>query len=854
MNLDRETWLRVEPLFNTALGLTGPARTAWLVEAEARAPDLAPLLRRLISTHERAERNAELETVPKLAAAPPTASSFNAGQSIGDFTLVAPLGRGGMGEVWRARQDDGRVEREVALKLPFHAGHGAPAAERFRREKNILASLNHPRIAHLIDAGVDYCVSGGQAWLALELVEGVALNAYLDERKPPQAARIALFLQVLDAVAHAHRHLVIHRDLKPANIVVDAAGNAKLLDFGIAKLIEGDAREVEATELTRAGGRAMTLRYCAPEQITGEAISTATDIYALGVILFETLAGTSPYRAVREARALTETAIAREDIARPSVVAQNKGLAGDLDAIVLKALRREPAQRYATVEAFANDLQATLEQRPVSAREGTRRYLIGRFALRHKWPIAAGSAVLIALGAGLGIAESQRREAVAERARAERHLASVRTLASSLIFDVHDDILNLSGATPARKKLIEQAERYLSALALEPGADAALIREQAQAYLRLGNLRGASNAQSLGDPMGALANYDRALGLLDKVAPSSVDPKITEDRAVLLRQKSQVLFDVGRRDESSRAAEQGLVHARALVGVPNPTVEHLAMFISMRVEAARRNRETDHEGARIAGLNEALEFGARALNQLPADAPAASGQMLRESIAWASSEFGHVLRHKPDPATRQQAVAHFRRALEIRESHAVLSPADVSLRRSAEANRTFIGLTLLDLHQYPEAASHLAQAARAIEALSAADPANVQFRKDTAFILVSANRAQIAAGQPQVALESALRASSLYALLPDTMTGSDIVKSEIARSHLAAARAHLALSAALPAAASARRLHIELAAQRLNSARSVVATMQVSATDPGTRERTQAEVDRLAKSLEVAQR
>jgi len=295
MKIPPDTWKRLEPLLADGLELEIPARTAWLDGLRASHPDLAPLLERMLATHDRVERAHELETVPRLA--PPPPSRFTAGDRVGPFRLVRSLGRGGMGEVWLAAQADGRLEREVAVKLPTMLDAGDMRAERFGRERDILAKLVHPNIARLYDAGAG---EDGQPYLAMEFVEGVAFDAYVKREGLGIPARLALFRQVLAAVADAHRHLVVHRDLKPANILIDGKGQVKLLDFGIAKLVENEGVP-GAPDLTRIGGRVLTLRYAAPEQVAEGSITTATDIYALGVVLHELLTGASPYRAVREA-------------------------------------------------------------------------------------------------------------------------------------------------------------------------------------------------------------------------------------------------------------------------------------------------------------------------------------------------------------------------------------------------------------------------------------------------------------------------------------------------------------------------------------------------------------------------
>ncbi|MGZ5662430.1 MAG: protein kinase domain-containing protein [Usitatibacter sp.] len=502
---------------SAALDMEPGARGPWLEGIDATHPEAAPVLRRLLASDDRGQRSREFETVPRLASLPGGSSAHAAGERLGPFELVRPLGRGGMGEVWLARQVDGRVQREVALKLPALLQHGEVWRQRFRRERDILARLEHPHIARFYDAGV---ADSGQPWLAMECVFGMTLLEHATARGLSIPQRLALFRQVLAAVAHAHRHLVVHRDLKPGNVLVDESGVVKLLDFGIAKLVEDGADADTSGELTRLGGRMMTLRYAAPEQVAAGGITTATDIYALGVMLHELLTGLSPYRAVREGKPLTEAMLLEEHSTLPSRLAPKplaRILSGDLDAIVLKAMRKDPAQRYGSVELFDADIVAFLQRRPVKARAGTWRYLAGRFAVRHKLPLALASAVLVTLVAGLVVAEGERRKAVAEKARAERHFASVRKLANTFIYEVHGKIENLPGSLEARELLIATSLEYLDALAREPGRDPSLLFEIASAYRSIGNIQGQPREANRGNLAASIANFEKSGALLEEL-------------------------------------------------------------------------------------------------------------------------------------------------------------------------------------------------------------------------------------------------------------------------------------------------------------------------------------------------
>ena len=554
--------------------MDGPARLAWLAGIDATHAEAAPLLRRMLETHDRAERSGELETVPRLVPSPAWSSAHVPGARIGPFELLRPLGHGGMGEVWLARQADGRVERDVALKLPVIHQQGEVWRERFRRERDILAKLEHPHIARLYDAGI---TEAGQPWLAMEYVAGLTLSEHVASRAHSIPGCLALFRQVLDAAAHAHRHLVVHRDLKPANILVDMSDQVKLLDFGIAKLVD-EAEAADASgDLTRLGGRVMTPRYAAPEQVAGGAITTTTDIYALGVILHELLTGLSPYRAVREGKAPTDAMLLQEQTDIPSRLAVPKQLArllaGDLDAIVLKAMRRDPADRYASVELFDADIVAHLEKRPVKARAGTWRYLAGRFTIRHKLPLAMAAAVLATLLAGLVMAERERRVAVAEKARAERHFASVRKLANAFVFDVHREIEGLAGSLKARRLLVSTSLEYLDSLAKESSDDPGLALEVATAYRKIAEIMGGTQSSNLGDPAAARRHAEKARAVLAGLeARASRDIGVLRERRGTEQLFARILKETG--DPAAMPASLEAVRiAEQIVGLPQATAE-----------------------------------------------------------------------------------------------------------------------------------------------------------------------------------------------------------------------------------------------------------------------------------------
>ena len=466
---DPNRWEKAAPYLEQALEMKEPERAAWLAALQARDPDLAGLLSTLLLEHQELNAEGFLEE----SILPSRLESVRAGMSIGPYVLVAPIGSGGMGSVWLARRDDGRFERKVAVK--FLTISLAGSAERFRREGGILGRLAHPHIAELIDAGV----MGDQPYLILEYVDGQHIDQYCDQHQLTIEARVRLFLDVLAAVAQAHANLIVHRDIKPSNVLVTSTGHAKLVDFGIAKLLleEGD----DGAQLTRESGGALTPAYAAPEQLTGGPITTATDVYALGVLLYLLLcgqhpAGPGPHNPADLVRAVVDldpplpsaTVDPPTGEATAALIANHRSttpdklrrqLRGDLDTIAAKALKKNPPERYISVTAFADDLRRYLAREPIAARRDTFMYRAARFAQRYRTAVVLGAATCLALAAGAVSTFVEARTARQQRDFAYRQLARAEAINDLNNFVLYDAAP--SGQRFTAAELLERAERLV---------------------------------------------------------------------------------------------------------------------------------------------------------------------------------------------------------------------------------------------------------------------------------------------------------------------------------------------------------------------------------------------------------
>jgi predicted Ser/Thr protein kinase len=496
-----ERWQKIEIIYHAALEQETSHRAAYLEQACEGDKSLERELESLLAESEETEDFLEVPAIEVAAQSLANSSDLSAlthPDAIGRYRILRLLGEGGMGLVYQAEQDEPR--RGVALKM-LRLGLSTPdRLKKFRQEGQILADLAHPNIARLLDAGY---TEAGAPFLVMEYVEGLPITQWCNQHKLNLSSRLRLFQKLCDAVQFAHQNLVVHRDLKPANVLVTSDGEPKLLDFGIAKLTD------PASDATKTVEWALTLDYSSPEQVRGGPITTAADIYSLGIQLYELITGKRLN--CFSGRPLEEAidCICRRDPAPPSGSSSNV-FGEDLFAIVLKAMRKEPQERYASAKALGEDVERYLTLQPVQARRGNFHYIASKFIRRHRTALAIGAFVMLALfGAGLMVAR-EARIARQERDLAQRRFNDVQGLAGAVMFDLQDKLAALPGSTQIRQDLGTVAVNYLDALAKDGSTDPDLQSELATAYLRIGQIQGDSSKQNLGNLPAALESYAKA--------------------------------------------------------------------------------------------------------------------------------------------------------------------------------------------------------------------------------------------------------------------------------------------------------------------------------------------------------
>ncbi|MBX6330945.1 MAG: serine/threonine protein kinase [Gemmatimonadaceae bacterium] len=826
---EADLYRRVCDVFDAAMELDPSARAAFLDDACRDAPLVRREVESLLASLD-GTRTAGLFP-PLLRVADPTGLAI--GQRIGPYTLAREVGAGGMGVVYQATRDD--VGKTVALKLVRHGRLASPEhLRRFFLERRVLARLEHPNIARLLDAGV---TDSGLPYLVMEYVDGQPIDQYCDAHRLTVEERLALFAHVCDAVHYAHRHLVVHRDLKPSNIAVTSDGAVKLLDFGIATLLaEGEGGE---SRLTRTGLVMLTPEYAAPEQVKGEPVTTAADVYALGLLLFELLTGQRPFH--REGRTPPELvqAVVEEDPEPPSVVVRrriasrsggapepatpdavcaarrtspqrlSRRLAGDLDTIVLKALRKEPERRYLSAQELRDDIDRHLAERPVRARGNSLWYRSRKFVGRYRVAVAASALTALTLAAGAIATTVQARRAEAERAVAEQRFRDVRALAAALVSDVHDAISDLPGSLPVRATLVTRALEHLDRLDRQSSDDPPLKREIAAAYVELGLVQGNPTIANLGDLAAARRSFERALSIAETLVAADPSDHAARRTLALAHEK---LSDA---DAWGGRLPQAVGHARSaleqwhLLATASP-----ASVSALRAVATSHIKLGDLLGnpnlpnlSDAAGATREYQHALTLLHVVPRDS--LSDWTTRRLLALVHERLGSML---STAGRRAEGIAKLEQALAIREGLVRERGASVNALRDLAVAHQVLCEAHLAAGAGGEALVHCRQGVTLYESLRSADPRNAQSIHDLALGQLSMHKVLAARGELDASLAQLDRSTELLRQLLSSYADNVPAQRDLARGLLFASTVHARLATRSASAPAERRWHRQHAA------------------------------------------
>jgi eukaryotic-like serine/threonine-protein kinase len=775
-----QEWPQVKALWFAAQDADGDARAA-LLDGPGVDPAVRAHVERLLRAAERAGDRFEQPAaamLPPVSADPTTPSLV--GRRLGPFTVRRRIGQGGMGVVYEAARADAAYEQRVAVKTIWRGADSAVLLKRFRTERQILAALEHPNIARLLDGGA---TEEGTPWLAMEYVDGAPIDTYCDDARLGLDARLDLFRQVCAAVQYAHERKVVHRDLKPSNVLVTPDGTVKLLDFGVAKLLDDPERE---GTLTGAGLSPFTAAYAAPEQVSGGEITAATDVYALGALLVTLLVGRPPLllqslalaellQAIREQPARAPSLLALEGDGAGSTessaheVAVERGfpsreklaraLYGELDAIALMALRKEPERRYVSAAALAEDVHRYLRREQVRARPDTMPYRFRTFARRRRPLVVAALASAVVLTVAGGWSWWQGRMADRERQLAAERLREVRTLASALVFDASDRLQDVPGATEARSALMKTALVSLDRASTDAPRDATLLRELAMAYQRAGDVLGNPTNANLGDMAGAAAAYRKAITAAEtamEIAPDSVNSMWT--LALVYEKAADLEAPSGQVREALRHQRASLALFQRVAGTdPSRLRYQRAVGISsMKLGDLMGHPMFTNAGDTAAAISAYEEANAR-LEQ--AGQRGDTTFALARHRAIVRERIGRLMQERGD---FPQATLWLDRSLSVRDSLVQQNPASVEARRDmAIGHYLKCGLHLAE--RRPDRALPPCEQSLAIRrVLLREDPKDSRFIRGMGIIHRRLGEIHVMAGAPTRALRDYLEAVEYY--------------------------------------------------------------------------------------------
>lgn len=739
-------WENIKQVFLTAIEMPEQKRAEYLAECDEH---VRAKVKKLLSADENAKSFIVESAAIDAGLIEENDRDAFVGENIDGYKIIREIGHGGMGTVYLANREGGSFDKTVALKLVKRGMDTNAVLKRFVMERSILAQLEHPNIAGLIDGGT---TSDGLPYFVMEYVDGQPVTKYCDANDLSVSERLELFQKVCAAISYAHANLVVHRDVKPSNILVTHDGTPKLLDFGIAKLLHPDW-SLDTAEATATMFRILTPEYASPEQIRGLPVTTASDVYSLGIVLYELLCGERPYKiesrfpeeaankiltaepvrpsSVVSAKFLHSKTPANFDTVRGGQQATNeeqrtypksqipnlKSLKGDLDNIVLKAIRKEPERRYASVQEFSEDIHRHLAGLPVTATADTKTYRLKKFVRRHSAGVAAGCLILLTLIMATAITGWQAIIARRERDRAEQRFNQVRKLANTVLFDYHERIKEMSGATEVREKMVKDSLEYLDNLANESDFSLDLQRELALAYRKVGEIQGdVSWGGNLGESNAALESYTKALAIQKNIV--AANSSNTDDRGLLARlmidiaQRHEFTGDLQSRENYSRGAIE--IFRQLAAEAPDEIKSHSDLARALWTLASTVRAKGDLDGA-FASYGQAAEIYESLAVRKPED------RKFIRNAALTYKNMGGVLEQKKDFSS---ALDFYRKALTIDSKNAADEPNSITSQLDLSFSYGSIASALTNIGRLDAASDSYHKELEIQEKIAAADKKN----------------------------------------------------------------------------------------------------------------------------------